>query len=177
MSCRSDAPWRIRQAVTCADLLSRRGYHPDRHGLMLCPFHSEKTPSFRVYPGSKGWYCFGCHKGGDVLTLAEGLYQTDFKGAVREIDRLYNLGLTGEDKRTEGEKRADNAALRKQRQTHGEIARAEHDRLTERWGVLNARIHHMQSRLDAGEVIAPFDIAELICKRDRIGWKLEGEIY
>jgi DNA primase len=144
---------------------------------MLCPFHSEKTPSFRVYPGSKGWYCFGCHKGGDVLTLAEGLYQTDFKGAVREIDRLYNLGLTGEDKRTEGEKRADNAALRKQRQTHGEIARAEHDRLTERWGVLNARIHHMQSRLDAGEVIDPFDIAELICKRDRIGWKLEGEIY
>ncbi len=34
------------------------------------PGHDEKTPSFTVYPGDRGWYCFGCQRGGDVVELA-----------------------------------------------------------------------------------------------------------
>lgn len=35
----------------------------------LCPFHEEDTPSFSVTPGTGKFFCFGCHKGGDVLTF------------------------------------------------------------------------------------------------------------
>ena len=35
----------------------------------LCPFHSEKTPSFTVFTASKSFYCFGCGAGGDVITF------------------------------------------------------------------------------------------------------------
>ncbi len=35
----------------------------------LCPFHNEKTPSFTVQRSSQLYYCFGCHKGGNVYTF------------------------------------------------------------------------------------------------------------
>ncbi len=34
------------------------------------PDHDEKTPSFTVYPGDRGWWCYGCGRGGDVVDLA-----------------------------------------------------------------------------------------------------------
>lgn len=40
--------------------VKRRG----RNLVGLCPFHSEKTPSFTVYPDSQSFYCFGCGAGG-----------------------------------------------------------------------------------------------------------------
>ena len=51
------------------------------HG--LCPFHSEKTPSFTVNADRGVFYCHGCHVGGDVIRFVELIEQTDFKGAVK----------------------------------------------------------------------------------------------
>ncbi|HAZ61995.1 MAG TPA: DNA primase, partial [Armatimonadetes bacterium] len=45
--------------------LRRRG----RNLVGLCPFHSEKTPSFNLYPETGSFYCFGCGAGGDVITF------------------------------------------------------------------------------------------------------------
>lgn len=46
-----------------------------------CPFHHEKTPSFSVDETGM-YYCFGCHKGGDVISFVQDIEHTDFMGAV-----------------------------------------------------------------------------------------------
>lgn len=49
----------------------------------LCPFHSEKKPSFFVYPEEQTWHCFGtCNTGGDVISFVMRAENLDFKGAI-----------------------------------------------------------------------------------------------
>jgi DNA primase len=48
----------------------------------LCPFHSEKTPSFTVFPATASFYCFGCGAGGDVITFIMKAENLDYPGAV-----------------------------------------------------------------------------------------------
>lgn len=59
--------------------LRRRG----RNLVGLCPFHSEKTPSFNVYPLSSSFYCFGCGCGGDIITFVEKIENLDYLEAVK----------------------------------------------------------------------------------------------
>jgi DNA primase len=51
----------------------------------LCPFHKEKTPSFHVNPHKQIFYCFGCHKGGDVFTFVKEYENLPFMDAVRRL--------------------------------------------------------------------------------------------
>ena len=59
--------------------LKRRG----KNLVGLCPFHSEKTPSFTVYPESASFYCYGCGVGGDVFTFAGLLENLDYIESVK----------------------------------------------------------------------------------------------
>ena len=55
----------------------------------LCPFHSEKTPSFHVH-GDKGFFhCFGCGVGGDVLKFLELQEKLGFQDAVRHLAQRF----------------------------------------------------------------------------------------
>ena len=49
----------------------------------LCPFHSEKSPSFSVNPDLLFFYCFGCHSGGDVLKFIEMIEHVSFYEALK----------------------------------------------------------------------------------------------
>lgn len=49
----------------------------------LCPFHSEKTPSFTVYPESQSFYCFGCGAGGDIIGFIRRIENLSYVEAIR----------------------------------------------------------------------------------------------
>lgn len=60
------------------------GLHIDRSGMCLCPFHAEKTPSAKVYPGRL--HCFGCGESADVISLTQKLF-----GLAKPIDAVKKL--------------------------------------------------------------------------------------
>lgn len=49
----------------------------------LCPFHSEKTGSFFIYPQTQSFYCFGCGAGGDTISFLKRIENLDYVEAVR----------------------------------------------------------------------------------------------
>jgi DNA primase len=59
----------------------------------LCPFHSEKTPSFSVRPDLQVYYCFGCKAGGDVISFVMETGRLDFVEALRELAERANMPL------------------------------------------------------------------------------------
>ena len=64
----------------------------------LCPFHDEKTPSVTVTPARQYWYCFGCGRGGDVISFLQEIEGLAFAEAVERL-----AGRVGVDLRyTEG---------------------------------------------------------------------------
>lgn len=63
----------------------------------LCPFHSEKTPSFTVYPDTQSFYCFGCGKGGDIITFTRDIENLDYLDAVRFLADRAGLNMPDDD--------------------------------------------------------------------------------
>src|ERR687891_1384034 len=63
----------------------------------LCPFHEERTPSFSVNPQDKLFYCFGCGKGGDVITFVRETEQLDFASAVEWLAERFRVTLEYEE--------------------------------------------------------------------------------
>ena len=65
-----------------------------------CPFHNEKTPSFMVSPTKQIFKCFGCWKGGNVLTFIQEIERIDFRDAVKELAKIEHIDLEKYDKDT-----------------------------------------------------------------------------
>ena len=59
----------------------------------LCPFHSEKTPSFTVNPDKGIFKCFGCNEGGDVFAFVQKTKKVEFLDSVRELAQKYGVKL------------------------------------------------------------------------------------
>ena len=58
-----------------------------------CPFHNEKTPSLMVSPTKQIFKCFGCGKGGNVLTFIQEIERIDFRDAVKELAKQQHIDL------------------------------------------------------------------------------------
>jgi len=76
-----------------------------------CPFHEEKTPSFSVNPVDKLYYCFGCGKGGDLVSFVQETENVDFVGAIEWLAERFRVELVYE----EASPRQDEARRRRDR--------------------------------------------------------------
>ena len=66
----------------------------------LCPFHSEKSPSFYVYPDTQSFYCFGCGAGGDAITFTKKINSIDYPEAVKMLAARAGMPEPQEDDKT-----------------------------------------------------------------------------
>ena len=85
----------IRNSIDIVDLinsfvsLKKRG----KNFVGLCPFHTEKTPSFTVSPEKQMYYCFGCGKGGNAFTFLMEYEKISFTEAVRSLAERAGISI------------------------------------------------------------------------------------
>ncbi len=82
-----DARERVRDATDIVQLIGERVAlrRSGRSFKGLCPFHTEKTPSFTVTPDRQIWHCFGCSRGGDVFAFLMEKDKFSFPEALRAL--------------------------------------------------------------------------------------------
>jgi len=61
--------------------------------IALCPFHSEKTPSFVVSPAKQIYHCFGCGASGDAIKFVMEIEKLSYPEAIEKLANLYNFKL------------------------------------------------------------------------------------
>src|SRR5215469_11418337 len=98
----------IRRRINILDVISTHVTlkRSGRRYTGLCPFHSEKTPSFTVNPELGFFYCFGCHAGGDVFDFVMRMGGVSFPDALTELAGRAGVRLerTPEEERQGGER-------------------------------------------------------------------------
>ncbi len=80
---------RVRQATDIVKLISEHTQlkRVGRRQVGLCPFHTEKTPSFSVNAEEGFYHCFGCKESGDAITFVREMEHLDFPGAIEALAR------------------------------------------------------------------------------------------
>lgn len=78
---------RVRDATDLVSLVSETVVLKKKGRLYWgnCPFHGEKTPSFKIDPATQLWHCFGCNRGGDAFGYVMQAESLDFPDAIRRL--------------------------------------------------------------------------------------------
>ena len=63
----------------------------------LCPFHSERSPSFTVFTASRSFYCFGCGAGGDAISFVRRMENLDYPDAVEFLAKRAGITVVQSD--------------------------------------------------------------------------------
>ena len=98
----------IRNAADIVDIISETVLlkKTGKNFIGLCPFHTEKTPSFTVSPDKQIFHCFGCGAGGNVFSFLMRQEGLTFPEAARQLARRYSIDLPLKGDRKEDRRRA-----------------------------------------------------------------------
>ena len=127
-----------------------------------CPFHEERTPSFSVNAEEKLFYCFGCGKGGDLITFVRETEQLDFAGAIEALAERFNVALEYEEATPEAD-----AKRRRRDRLHAVLDAA--SSFYERY------LWDSQAAGHARDYLAGRGLDEDVCREFRLGLALGGQ--
>lgn len=125
----------------------------------LCPFHNEKTPSFSVDPDKKFFYCFGCHKGGGLVSFVMEVEKLSYPEALELLAKKLNIPLRYETGQADPE----------------ELNRTKHrEDLTELFRRVAISFHHLLTATEAGKKALTYvherGISDEMIKQFRLGY-------
>jgi len=126
-----------------------------------CPFHEERTPSFSVSPEKGFYYCFGCQKGGDLISFVQETENVDFTGAVEWLADRFGIPL-------EYEEASPQADARRER------AKRLHELLDAAAAFYERYLWESQAGGPARDYLAGRGLREPVCREFRLGLSLGG---
>lgn len=96
----------IKSQIKMPDVLKRYGIYLNKNKC-ICPFHNEKTPSFKIYKNDTMFKCFGCGVYGDVVDFVMQMDNCDFQAALQKLGgkAVYKKVLPNEHQRKEAEQK------------------------------------------------------------------------
>ncbi len=155
------SPTTLEQVRAASDIVEViGGYIPlKRNGAnftALCPFHKEKSPSFNVNAHKQIFYCFGCHKGGDVFSFVKDYENIGFADAVRRLADRAHIVLETENNPVEQQVRHIKDSLLQI-----------HEQITQRW---QAALANDAAGQIARDYLAKRGVSEEAIKLFRLGY-------
>ncbi|HHX38137.1 MAG TPA: DNA primase, partial [Clostridiaceae bacterium] len=119
----------------------------------LCPFHNEKTPSFSVSPSKQLFYCFGCHKGGNVINFIQEIEKVPYGQAARILAERSQVRLP--ESGDEEQRQRDHL---RQRIVMANTEAARHFYLNLRSAKGNEAVQYLKDRGISGRTIVSFGL-------------------
>ena len=90
--CREDYD-EVKQALSMKKVAEFYGLQTNRQGFCLCPFHADSHPSMKIYQHDKGYFCFTCHEGGDVVKFVGRLFDLTNEEACKKLIEDFSLPI------------------------------------------------------------------------------------
>ena len=134
----------IKKRVSCQDVCREYGIDVNRAGFTRCLWHNEKTASLKIYPGDRGYFCFGCHAHGSSIDLVMKLFDESVGDACKRLNDDFRLGLMREGNLSNAERIAQNREAWERRRREREIE-AQHEALIDEFNaaIKNLRLAQM----------------------------------
>ena len=180
----NDFAAQVKAQVTMAEVCRMYGIEVNYAGFARCPFHSEKTASLKIYPGDRGWHCFGCHEGGSVIDFVMKFFGLDLMGAIRRMDADFGLMLPLDREQTEEERREAARIAYERRQELEAKKKAHQDAIDGYYNALSDWVDADTAAVESApkSILEPVsDIyASAVKARERAAYRLAlaaGELY
>lgn len=144
----------IKSRVSAFDVCRQYGVDVNRAGFTRCLWHNEKTASLKIYPGDRGFFCFGCHAHGSSIDLVMKLFDCSVGDACKRLNDDFRLGLIREGNLSNAERIAQNREAWERRRREREIE-AQHEALIDEFNAAVKNLRLAQMLLTATEPTDP----------------------
>ena len=95
--------------------------------IALCPFHTEKTPSFTVTTRKQFFHCFGCGAHGNAIRFVREYEGLDFHGAVKKIEEITKIHIASGRTKSKRARQRSRETLRRIKSAHRRNAQEERE--------------------------------------------------